>query len=758
MDTTSSFTLGKTPVDRSQVDAALIARMTAGAGNIQVEGNVPQEHWDALADRVTKNDAVSSEDLKQLQDLGKACFKHHKALHGAYRQSGYKDPKVGAELADVHVFQSGNDQIKAALGMANARSAVAALAGASFGPVALVTNYAAYARLDEKSLAPLIQELQAIRDGTSATTLADNQVQGFHREELWPQMVHMLDEGIQSARQGKPAEINAQYYELTNQQIVGKLAEAAEAGCKVRVNVDAGRLVAFKGTRVEIDEIPDKLRSLLQLASAKGDVGVSVYPVPELLGEPGDLMHRKGLRVGDRFLLAGMNANEGSGENVDAGYLIEGPAARRLGQNFARDVGQSAGATREQVYGKDVLAGFGQADINMGARGLVALFDCQNGPSPAGTFLPRVHTFKELDALARSFDQKVSDYVDLPPARIDEMLAAGEKLPLSPQGKEKFLALVDRTLDVTRSPENMARLQDITPPAGKPVGHTTVAVADVPSEREAVMLTAIQEAEKFVYVPAFVMTRSVASMLVARRDELKAQGKDLDIRVLVDPGIYPDGGTPNEAGVEFLEDAGVAVRWANLVRGGQHDVKIHAKEILTDKGEFFGSTNFSNKGLRENWEHSGYVRFDPGDPQSLKQRDHAQAQFLDLWNTRSFEFNSLEQGKRLCSRHRDEKDYLQQADEARYGVVRKTIEALEVAEKDSGAFVLAQAANPTTKARVEALKQEGYDDDTARAMAVREKMGDAAFDAAIAQLPGSQALDQLKSGRRPPRPPSTSQR
>ena len=59
------------------------------------------------------------------------------------------------------------------------------------------------------------------------------------------------------------------------------------------------------------------------------------------------------------------------------------------------------------------------------------------------------------------------------------------------------------------------------------------------------MLTAIQEAEEFIYMPAFVITRSVASMLVARRDELKAEGSDSDIRVIADPGI-PDGGTPND--------------------------------------------------------------------------------------------------------------------------------------------------------------------------------------------------------------------
>jgi phosphatidylserine/phosphatidylglycerophosphate/cardiolipin synthase-like enzyme len=745
----TGFPLGSQIVDRAQVDADLIRKMADSARNIQTEGNPSPESWTALADRVTQNDAVSQQDLSQLQDLGKACWAYHKKLHARFRDAHYKDPAIAAQLAEVHVYQNGADKIRDALMLASAKTAVAAAVGATFGPTALVTAYTAYAKLDDASLKPLVSEIQDLRDGRSHTRFDGNQVRGVHRQEIWPEMIHMLDGAIERGKQGQPTEIDAQYYELTNPQIVGKLAQAAEAGNKVRVNVDAGRLVAFKGTHVEMDEVPDKLRSLLQLSAVKGDVGISAYPVPKLLGDPNDLMHRKGLRVGDTFLHSGMNANAGSGENVDAGYVIEGPAAKRLVQNFARDVAASAGASNEEIYGKDPLGTFMDNDINLGTRGLIALMDCQNGPSPAGTPLPVASSLDELGAVAARYGQKVSDYVELPSDQLATLIAEGKQVPLSRGGKKKFLELADRALGATRTPTNLARCKDIGLPDGRPVGATRVSIADQPVERQAIMLSAIQNADKFIYIPAFVMTRSVAAMLVAKRDEMKAQGKDIDIRVIADPGIYPDGGTPNQAGVEFLENAAIPVRWAMLPRSGDHDRKIHAKEILTDKGEFYGSTNFSNKGLRENWEHSGYVEFNEADPQSVAQREHSKAHFMTLWDRESFELNSLEKGRILCSRHRDEKDYEEQADEARWGIVRDIIHGIEGAEKGIGHFVTTQvAADPALQAREQALEGQGMDDGSARLQALEEKMGEDGFYGAVGQVPERQALEALKPHRR----------
>lgn len=738
------FNVGAHQVDRREVNPELIRTMADSAKRIHTEGNATPAEWTKLADRVAKEDQVSPEDLQQIQDLGRACFKYHRQLHSDLKNSGYKDRQIKAELQDVHVFETGADKLKESLALAESRAAVQALAGASFGPLGLVTAYVAHASLQKSAIEPLMTEIQGLRDGTSPSLFQGNKTQGFHGEEIWKQMNDMLDGAVASANAGKPTEVDAQYYELTNQEIVGKLARAAEAGNKVRVNVDPGRLVAYQGSHVVIDEVPDKLRALLQLAETKGDVGISTYPISKQLGNPNNLMHRKGLRVGESFLLSGMNANEGSGENIDAGYTIEGPAARRLVENFARDVDNSAGASNAEVYGEKPLAEFMDGDINMGVRGLVGLFDCADGPSPAGTALPKPKTLAELEAVAKAHGEKLSDYTDLGTAELEQKVAGGSEIPLSTKGKKKFLALVDRTLEATRSPKNLKRLADIDLPKGTPAGTSAVALADVPAEREALMLTAIQDAQEFIYMPAFVITRSVASMLVARRDELKAEGKDLDIRVFADPGVYPDGGTPNEYGVKFLENAGIPVRWANLPRSGSHDRKVHAKDIITDQGELTGSTNFSNKGLRDNWEHSGYVKFNPEDAEAKKEHDEAVARFLDLWDNQSFEINSLEKGREIRQRSKTDKDFEAQADEARFGVLRGVIRGIEHVEKASARFIEEQAQDPQTAERIAELREEGYDEGSSILMAVREKMGDSAFFSALEGLDERQKLEGMK--------------
>ena len=663
-----SFTIGNNKVDNRTVNADLVRKWADSAKRIEVEGNASKDSWDKLAAGAEKNGALSQGDMDQITNLGKACFKYHKQLHSDFKASGYKDMAIKDKLADVHVFTTGSDAVKKAVARAQALVAVEAAAPASFGPTGVVAAYAAAARLDDESLKALVDSVAGMRAGDSPLVYGGNKIQGFHVEEIWPQMMRMLDKAAENGRAGKPQEVNAQYYELTNQQVVGKLAAAAEAGNKVRVNVDAGRLVAYKGSHVVIDEVPDKLRAILQLNTTKGDIAVSAYPVPKQLGDPGNLMHRKGLRVGDEFLLSGMNANEGSGENVDAGYVIEGPAAKKLVTNFSRDVQQSAGASNAEIYGEKPLAGFMDGDINMGKRGLTALIDCADGPTKAGTSLPQFKTFAEVQEFGNKHGVDVASYIEATPAQAEETLAHGGELALSKKGKEAFMNLVDRALGSCRSEENVARLKDISIPSGKTVGKADVALADFPTDRETLMITAIQEADKFIYIPAFVMTGTIAEMLVAKKEEMEAAGKKIDIRVLADPGVYPDGGTPNEAGMERLEDAGIPCKWANLPRSGWHDRKIHAKEILTDKGEFFGSTNFSKKGLRENWEHSGYVKFDES---NRDEQEHSVAQFNNLWENESYELNSLERGKKLKNRDKDSIDYAELVDESRYGTASR---------------------------------------------------------------------------------------
>lgn len=738
------FNVGGHQVDRREVNPELIRTMAESARNIKTEGNAPPAAWTELADRVAKEDQVSPQDLKQILDLSKSCYRHHRQLHADLKASGYKDRAIRAELQDLHVFEAGAGKVKETVALAQSQVAVQALAGASFGPIGLVSAFVAHSNLQKRAIEPLMNQIQGLRDGTSPSLFQGNKAEGVRGPEVWKKMNDLLDGAVASGNAGKPVEVNAQYYELTNQEIVGKLAQAAEAGNKVRINVDPGRLVAFQGSHVVIDSEPDKLRALLQLSQTKGDVGISMYPISKQLGNPNNLMHRKGLRVGEQFFLSGMNANKGSGENVDVGYVLEGPAARQLVQNFARDVEHSAGSTLAEVFGEKPLADFMDGDINMRGRGLASLIDCVGGPSPAGTQLPKINNYAELKALADQHGERALDYTDLKMAELDEALRLGRDIPLSRTGKRKFLALAERTLEAANSPRNLKRLADIGLPEGKVAGTSAVALADYPEERQALMLTAIQEAEEFVYIPAFVITRSVAAMLVARRDELKAEGKDLDIRVLADPGVYPDGGTPNEYGVKFLENAGVPVRWALLPRTNDHDRKVHAKAMLTENGEFFGSTNFSNKGLTANWEQSGYVRIDPKDKQAGRAHEEAVADFLRMWEDKSFELNTLEKGLQMRERSKGDKDYEVQADEARFGIVRTVIRGIENFERASATFVQEQASDPKTAERIADLIEEGYDDGSATLLAVREKMGDEAFFKALENLEQRQKLEDLK--------------
>lgn len=744
----SGFMVGGYPVQHEGVNPGLIRRMADSAGNIKTEGNMSGDEWSALADRVESSGELSKEDWKSIQDLGRACYRrgaHYKQLRSDLQESGYKDKKIRAEMQDMHVFRAGAEKITEGYKLAQAQAAVDSLAGASFGPTGLVSAFVAYSDMQKKNVEPFMEQLQGLRDGSSPALYQGNQTEGFHGDQIWKKMNNMLDGAVEQARAGNPQEVDAQYYELTSPDFVEKLADCAEAGCKLRVNVDPGRLVAFSSSHVVIDEVPDKLRTLLQLSQVDGDVGVSMYPIEKELGNPADLMHRKGLRVGETFLLSGMNANAGSGENVDAGYSIEGPAAKRLAENFARDVGTSAGSSMEQIFGEKPLAGFMEGDINMGSRGLVSLIDCIDGPSDVHTAMPKPTSYAEIQEFAAAHGQNIDDFVDATPEQIDAALSSKVELPLSAHGKEQFLALAQRAVDTVNSKENMARVNDIDLPEGNPAGTTAVALADIPVEREAVMLQAIQEAEEFIYIPAFVMTKAIASMIVAKRDEMAAQGKDIDIRVVADPGMYPDGGTPNQGGVTFLEDHGIDVRWAMLPRSGGHDRKIHAKEVLTDKGEFFGSTNFSKKGLRDNWEHSGYVRFEESNPSDVANREAAKAYFENLWENESVAIDTKAAAvAKKGEAAKKDKDYDVQVEDARGTVVREILRNVQSYEKASASFVNAQIAqDPALRGSVEELISQGYDEGSAKLEAVRSKMGHEAFYAALHNLPECRTLQGM---------------
>jgi len=599
--------------------------------------------WAGVLDHYKKDGDISREELEQVADFSTAAQNARKQMEQKFKENETKPTSVQFQkMQALDAYLDVSKGLINAYTEATSRAAVAALAGASFGPLNTVAAYLAWNPAPANRLKGLIEQMQKLESGTSELVHAGNQVTPVHQEKLWQAKLNMLDQAIVEAKAGNPPEIDVQYFEMTSSSFVGRLADAAEAGCKVRVNIDPSRPRQSNAAEVSIDESPRKLRALLQLLNVPhGDVGVSVYPVAEELGNVQQLMHRKLLRVGEKVLFGGMNANEGSGENFDTGYLVEGPAARKLVEGFQADVLTSAGSTPLQVYGAKIMANFEDGMLGLTPHGLATTLDIIAGPSEAGHRIPSHPSMEELEGLAKAAKLTLSSLVDEDQLKHNVQYRSSKPMELKTKGKKMLHKLMTEAFEKTGSRTNVKRLKDMNLPEGKAEGNVKVAVGSSSEEREALILQAIATAEKFCYVPTFVITKAMARALVARRDELAAQGKTLDVRVVADAGTYQFGGTPNEEGYLALEDAGIPVRWSLLTRAeADHDRKIHAKQVLTDKMELIGSTNLSNKGVRDNWELSGLVYFDESAPESIEARQDGVNRFEKLWNYESVTFDS----------------------------------------------------------------------------------------------------------------------
>ncbi|ODT64158.1 hypothetical protein ABS71_13495 [bacterium SCN 62-11] len=456
-NSSGGFNVNGAPLDRGQFNPQVLRQLTQAAGAVPLDGNNAKS-WNQLADTIEHQDEVTKEDFEAFRSFSKEVREERRDMRKR-APGGYRDPKVAAALVPLNVFDTQMKKLTEAQRLTTAKAAVAAAAGASFGAANVVTAYHAYANLPKSGLNNLVQ---AMESEPGKLSFPGNKVEQVHQENLWRSMNNLLDEGTASAKAGKPVEVNAQYYELTSQAILGKLADNAAAGNKVRVNVDPGHLLPYKGTTLDADDLPDKLRGLLQLADAPGDVAISMYPVNKHLGSGTDLMHRKGLRVGDKFLLSGMNANGGSGENIDAGYVIEGPAARKLVQNFSRDVQNSKDATLVDLYGEKGIEGLLERDIRMGRRGLVSLADGLNGPDEAGTESARPQSYGALQGYFKERGFDLDKFIDLPAdekgPHLDSAIAENRSLPLSDYGKRRLNDMIKLVHKEVHSPENQKKL------------------------------------------------------------------------------------------------------------------------------------------------------------------------------------------------------------------------------------------------------------------------------------------------------------
>ena len=146
-----------------------------------------------------------------------------------------------------------------------------------------------------------------VRTGNKLTPL-------LQRPNLADQM-QLLANAITSARQGRPQEIDVQYYELTSATMLSRLVRGPpERAARFASTSDPGRPFIATNGSFEVSEIPRKLLSLQRLmdGARDADIAVTLYPA-EGLGR-GNLMHRKLFRVGDKVILGGMNANSASSE------------------------------------------------------------------------------------------------------------------------------------------------------------------------------------------------------------------------------------------------------------------------------------------------------------------------------------------------------------------------------------------------------------------------------------------------------------
>lgn len=763
------FRVGGVPLNPQRVNKPFLREMYKAA-----QGTAVGEGKEAALDAITelgKTGEMPKDSFKSLDSFGADVRKEYRSdadrMWEVWRNNGRKwnDPaitEIRKEMGVSGEYLSKNENFITELREATALSAVQAIAGGSFGPAPVIAGYAAYANdriwngPAQKNTEDLVNTYKDYLAGDSRMSTEGNSVEQVHREELWRTLTDMTKGAAESGKAGKPQPITAQYYELTSSEMIGNLADAAKAGSPLRLNLDPGRLsYPSKDSKTgnkyyEINDIPHKMRTILQFASIKGaDVGVSIFPMnAELNSDPTNLMHRKVLRVGDKVLMSGMNANMGSGENLDAGYVIKGPAARAYTENVVRDIGNSKGSGLEEIWGSKHMELFETEDLRMGRRGLAAMFDSLTGPSPAGTELPKAMELKELEAMAKKAKLNLADIVDVPAKDYDKVMgevATGKRnVSLSDKGKKTLVGLLEKTIAATQTEKNLKALDDINLPSGRKVGKTKVDIGDLPNEREVLALNAINEAEEFIYLPGFVVTRAIAGAIVAKHKQSVADGKPLDIKIVADSGVYPDGGTPNSWGVNFLEDNGVPVRWSKLTRTGSHDRKIHAKQLLTDKGEIAGSTNFSNKGMRHNWETSAYVHFEAGDKKAETLREQSKEQFEELWNNETYDLSVKDLAAYNTRYHpKVGKDWFVEQD--RGYATKIIIGKLESYEKETATLVEGLIETPDVKAKYDELVEKGYSEGDAALMASKEVLGKDEFLKQLHDLPAHKELDALKS-------------
>jgi len=462
--------------------------------------------------------------------------------------------------------------------------------------------------------------------------------------------------------------------------------------------------------------------------------------------------------VGETVVFGGMNANNGSGENVDFAMTIEGPATSRMGEIFKEDVDQSAGRSLEEIYGSQVdMLEDENVAVTLSPWGFKSLV--RTACDPGGGLERGKTREEEVDSLIEAAGNrgiKLAALADFPDhdgdgrvstADVRATLLSGEtkSLTLTSQGRGLLAESVELTVGKITDRENVKRLDDTVPPEGKlpegKEGSDVLAVGSSSVERQALVLEAIDSAEKFIKVSAFVLNDDLAKLLIEKKREKEGKGEEFEVQVIMDPGMYGYGGTPNEPAYKRLEDAGIPVRWSMLDRtDAHHDRKNHSKLMITDRMLLTGSTNFSTKGLRANWEVNDVAYFNENDPESMKKQETIVRDYDRMWSREAIGVDTAALAReRFAGYKGDDRDV--RMEKHRGMVIKDFIRNIETFEVQMGNRLTKEAEREDVREAVARRTDRGE----SRGYALLNCFSDEQIDAMRRSLPAWKALQEMRS-------------
>ena len=167
--------------------------------------------------------------------------------------------------------------------------------------------------------------------------------------------------------------------------------------------------------------------------------------------------------------------------------------------------------------------------------------------------------------------------------------------------------------------------------------------------------------------------------------------------------------------------------------------------MLTSHCEFVGSTNLSHKGLKDNWELSGVMFFDPNDPQALASRDDAKSRFERMWDNESFELDTRKVADRRVPQL-DQKDRAMRVQESRGSAVRSLLNRIKQFELESADWMQTWTNDMFVSATRHELEQAGVSPGYALMMAVEQQLGTEEFYNRLRELPGYDKLVKFRNG------------